>query len=178
MNTLPDPSAPCTAPLADAASPAPAPRARPRLNADYRWTVPKVHAFLAALAQSGQVAAAARSVGMSRQSAYALRARLDGPQFRAAFDGARKIGLRARAAASVRRSRWDGPGLAALDRLRAGASPAKDAAQADSWGPQADACAAQADTSPTQADAVPPKPTSLSPEQCDTRDIGPRRPRG
>ena len=54
------------------------PKARqPRRNADYRWTVPKVKAFLLALEQCGRVAEAAKAVGMSRQSAYALRARLD-----------------------------------------------------------------------------------------------------
>ena len=77
----------------------PSMRAR-QCNADYRWTVPKVKAFLLALEQCGRVAEAAKAVGMSRQSAYALRARLDGPKFREAFEGARRMGLRARAAAS------------------------------------------------------------------------------
>ena len=89
-------------------------------NADYRWTVPKVAAFLEALSLSGSVAAAAREVGMSRQSAYRLRKRLDGPLFSAAFEGARAKGLMVRAADKQRaESRWDGPGLAALDHLRA-----------------------------------------------------------
>ena len=73
------------------------PKARqPRRNADYRWTVPKVSAFLRALSECGSVAEAARSVGMSRQAAYRLRARLDGEKFQAAF----------------------GPGLDSLDHLR------------------------------------------------------------
>ena len=55
---------------------------QPRRNADYRWTVPKVAAFLRALSESGSVAEAARSVGMSRQAAYRLRARLDGENSR------------------------------------------------------------------------------------------------
>lgn len=77
------------------------PRRRARqCNADYRWTVPKVQDFLRALEQCGRVAEAARAVGMSRQAAYALRARLDGPAFREAFECARRTGLRARAAAS------------------------------------------------------------------------------
>ena len=59
------------------AFPPPAPRpAHPRRpHADYRWTPAKAKAFLDCLAQCGKVAAAARSVGMSRQSAYRLRAR-------------------------------------------------------------------------------------------------------
>ena len=89
-------------------------------NADYRWTVPKVAAFLDALSQSGSVAAAARKVGMSRQSAYRLRKRLNGPLFAAAFEGARAKGRVARVAEKQRAaSPWEGPGLAALDHLRA-----------------------------------------------------------
>jgi molybdenum-dependent DNA-binding transcriptional regulator ModE len=54
----------------------PAPDARrPRSAAEYRWTGRKVVAFLEALAQHGKVAAAARAVGMTRQSAYRLRDR-------------------------------------------------------------------------------------------------------
>jgi hypothetical protein len=55
-------------------APAPA-RAEPRCNADYRWTPAKAMAFLEALAANGKVAEAARSVGMTRQSAYRLRSR-------------------------------------------------------------------------------------------------------
>lgn len=47
----------------------------PRPAAEYRWTSRKAFAFLEALAEHGKVAAAARSVGMTRQSAYRLRAR-------------------------------------------------------------------------------------------------------
>jgi hypothetical protein len=47
----------------------------PRPCAEYRWTNRKAHAFLDALAQHGKVAAAARAVGMTRQSAYKLRHR-------------------------------------------------------------------------------------------------------
>lgn len=54
-----------------------APRIR-RSNADYRWTHARIRAFFEALGQSGKVAEAARSVGMSRQSAYRLRARYPG----------------------------------------------------------------------------------------------------
>ena len=48
----------------------------PRPSADYRWTNRKAHAFLDALALHGKVAVAARSVGMTRQSAYKLRDRV------------------------------------------------------------------------------------------------------
>ena len=47
----------------------------PRNFAEYRWTSHKAHAFLDALAQHGKVAAAARAVGMTRQSAYRLKHR-------------------------------------------------------------------------------------------------------
>jgi hypothetical protein len=62
--------------------PAHSPRRR---NADYRWTRPKILAFLHGLARTGSVAQAARSVGMSRQSAYRLRARA-GERFAAGWD--------------------------------------------------------------------------------------------
>ncbi len=141
----------------------PRPRKRARqCNADYRWTVPKVAAFLLALEKCGRVAEAAREVGMSRQAAYALRARLDGAEFREAFEGARRKGLRARAAASrarmdAARSRWDGPGLAALDYLRRGHEQAdRSAGKTDISSLHADSRAAQADTFGPQADARRP----------------------
>jgi hypothetical protein len=53
------------------------PEARPsRPRAEYRWTNRKAHAFLDALALHGKVAAAARAVGMTRQSAYRLKHRV------------------------------------------------------------------------------------------------------
>lgn len=57
-------------------TPTPPPPRNPRPTAEYRWTPRKAHAFLDALAQHGKVAAAARSVGMTRQSAYRLRERI------------------------------------------------------------------------------------------------------
>ena len=48
----------------------------PRLRAEYRWTNRKAHSFLDALAQHGKVAAAARAVGMTRQSACRLGQRI------------------------------------------------------------------------------------------------------
>jgi hypothetical protein len=96
------------------------PRRRARqCNADYRWTVPNVQDFLRALEQCGRVAEAARAVGMSRQAAYALRARLDGPAFREAFEGARRTGLRPSG------GEQDAAGSAAFAVGRAGAGGAR-----------------------------------------------------
>jgi len=53
-----------------------------------RWTPPKMAAFLRTLAATHSVSAAARSVGMSRQSAYRLRARVKGEPFDLAWDEA------------------------------------------------------------------------------------------
>jgi hypothetical protein len=52
------------------------------------WTDARRRGFLEALAQCGEVAKAARAVGMSATSAYRLRARKDGALFRAAWDAA------------------------------------------------------------------------------------------
>lgn len=53
-----------------------------------RWTKRKMAEFLRALASTHSVTDAAKSVGMSRQSAYRLRARLKGLAFDAAWDEA------------------------------------------------------------------------------------------
>ncbi len=45
------------------------------------WTPPKQRIFLAALMETGSVAAAARAAGMSRASAHRLRQRLAGTPF-------------------------------------------------------------------------------------------------
>jgi molybdenum-dependent DNA-binding transcriptional regulator ModE len=69
----------------------PAPDARtPRPAAEYRWTDNKAFAFLQALAQHGKVAAAARAVGMTRQSAYRLKRRV--PAIAEPWARARAIG--------------------------------------------------------------------------------------
>jgi hypothetical protein len=61
-----------------------APAGRPhRYN---HWTNARMAAFLRALAETRSVAAAARSVGMSRQSAYKLRDRLPRSPFTQAWD--------------------------------------------------------------------------------------------
>jgi len=62
----------------------------PRRNADYRWTPEKALAFVEALARHGKVAAAARAVGMTRQSAYRLKERM--PQVAAAWLRAQALG--------------------------------------------------------------------------------------
>lgn len=121
----------------------PTPHARParRCNADYRWTVPKARAFLQALSRCGSVAEAARGVGMSRNSAYRLRAKLAAGPLSEAFEAARAMGFAARAARG--RSRWEGPGLDALDALdaRRTATPQGDGRpdQGDARDPQGDA---------------------------------------
>mgnify|MGYP001550190236 FL=1 len=65
----------------------------------YHWTTLKARVFLGALADLGQVAEAARAVGMSRQSAYRLRERLgeDG-LFARAWNQAQAEGAAARRA--------------------------------------------------------------------------------
>jgi hypothetical protein len=172
--------------LSSAAAPARARKPR-RCTADYRWTQPKVIAFLEALSRCGQVAEAARAVGMSRQAAYDLRARLNSPRFDAAFEGARRTGIRARAAASrtrlvAARSIWEGPGIAEMAARHA---PGSRATQADTATAQADIRAAQTDTVPAQPDTGKPqvyaqrqqadgfsrKPTKNTPGPCNTRSM-------
>ena len=82
----------------------------PRSNSQYRWTRDKMVAFLRALTERGSVAAAARSVGMSRASVYLLRARLT-PEFGALWDDGVMLG-RARRQAR-RRALYGGGGGAA-----------------------------------------------------------------
>ena len=64
-------------------NPPPAPSAPAALAIPDRahWTPAKQRAFLYALAETGSVAQAARTVGMSRSSAHRLRARLAGTLF-------------------------------------------------------------------------------------------------
>lgn len=56
------------------------------------WTIERQTAFLEALAAGASVAGAAQQVGMSRQAAYALRARLKGEP----FDQAWQVAVRCR----------------------------------------------------------------------------------
>lgn len=68
-------------------TPAPAPAPRSPQTAAFAtvrrdgWTIARQTAFLEALAAGSSVAGAAQQVGMSRQAAYALRARLRGEPF-------------------------------------------------------------------------------------------------
>lgn len=57
----------------------------PRARRD-GWTAAAQTAFIAALAEGDSVAGAARGVGRSKQSAYALRRRADAVSFAAAWD--------------------------------------------------------------------------------------------
>lgn len=63
-----------------------------------RWTLERMRAFIDALRRTHNVAAAARAVGMSRQAAYALRRRLPGHPWVAAWDAAMAPALRQREA--------------------------------------------------------------------------------
>jgi hypothetical protein len=56
------------------------------------WTRDKQIAFIEALAETACVATAAARVGMSRESAYRLRARPDAASFRAAWEAALDYG--------------------------------------------------------------------------------------
>ncbi|WP_305098437.1 hypothetical protein [Croceibacterium aestuarii] len=78
------PITPAASSAPDAADPPTA--AAPRSGE--RWTPPKMAAFLRALSATHSVSAAARSVGMSRQSAYRLRSRLKGQEFDTAWNQA------------------------------------------------------------------------------------------
>lgn len=80
----------------------PQPPPEPAAPDNSRWTGPKAMAFLKALAQHGKVARAARSVGMSRQAAYRLRARA--PNFADFWDGALVEAQRRKAAARQARA--------------------------------------------------------------------------
>ncbi|MFL0355721.1 hypothetical protein ACI5KX_04515 [Erythrobacter sp. GH1-10] len=68
------------------------------------WTPARQTAFLRALASSHSVAAAARQAGMSRQSAYALRARLKGEPFDLAWTAALRCRFDALAEAAMERA--------------------------------------------------------------------------
>lgn len=63
----------------------------PTRHRDDGWTAERQRAFLERLAESGSVSEAARSVGMSRESAYALRRRGDARAFVQAWDAARAL---------------------------------------------------------------------------------------
>ena len=80
----------------EAAQPRSAPSQRPRPN-NARWTGAKASTFIKMLARSGRVTSCALAVGMSRQSAYRLRAR--SPNFAHYWDIAMGEAKRRRASA-------------------------------------------------------------------------------
>ena len=63
----------------------------PTRQRDDGWSPARQRAFLEALASCGSVSAAARVVGLSRESAYALRRRADARGFVQAWDAARLL---------------------------------------------------------------------------------------
>lgn len=79
------------------AKPAPAPR-------HDGWTPARQAAFLRELAATQCVGTAAKAVGMSRQSAYRLRARLRGEPFDLAWDAAFQMSFDALAEAAMERA--------------------------------------------------------------------------
>lgn len=76
----------------------------PHVAPDDRWTKPKMAEFLRVLAAHQCVAAAARAVGMSRQSAYKLRNRLKGEPFDIAWEAAFQHGYDALHQAALERA--------------------------------------------------------------------------
>ena len=76
----------------------------PQTSAPERWTKPRMAEFLRELAACHSVAAAARHVGMSRQSAYRLRARLKGEPFDIAWEAAFQHGYDALHQAALERA--------------------------------------------------------------------------
>jgi molybdenum-dependent DNA-binding transcriptional regulator ModE len=66
------------------------PKSRPKIRRD-GWTAERQLGFLDALARTRSVSKAAASVGMSRESAYRLRERIEGALFAALWDGALQV---------------------------------------------------------------------------------------
>lgn len=69
-----------------------------------RWTKPKMAQFLRELAASHSISAACKAVGMSRQAAYKLRARLKGEPFDIAWEAAFQHGYDALHQAALERA--------------------------------------------------------------------------
>ena len=90
-------------PSADAITP---PEPAPQTPAERHdgWTPQKQAQFLQALAATHCVASAAREVGLSRQSAYKLRARLRGQPFDLAWNAAFQTAFDALAEAAMARA--------------------------------------------------------------------------
>ena len=106
--------------------------ASPRIRRD-GWTAERQLRFLAALAETASVSAAAAAAGMSRESAYRLRTRKQGALFAAAWDRAldghdlaRPVRRRAMRARSIsrenppkvtKRKKWKDPRFNAFEQL-------------------------------------------------------------
>lgn len=103
MENQTPPFAPSSAEAEDRFHP-PAAYDPPPANPEDRWTKRKMADFLRALAGEQSVAAAARSVGMSRQSAYRLRNRLKGEPFDIAWEAAFQHGYDALHQAALERA--------------------------------------------------------------------------
>lgn len=73
-------------------APPPPPPPVPRVRRADRWDRPKMAEFLRQLAATHSVSAAARAVGLSRESAYRLRNRLKGQPFDIAWEAAFRQG--------------------------------------------------------------------------------------
>jgi hypothetical protein len=73
-------------------APPPPPPPVPRVRRGDRWDKPKMAEFLRQLAATHSVSAAARAVGLSRESAYRLRNRLKGQPFDIAWEAAFRQG--------------------------------------------------------------------------------------
>lgn len=81
---------PSAAPLIGGAFPFTPVPVRPRHDG---WTHDRQEAFIEALAETGCVEDAARAVGMSVSSAYALKCRADAQPFRLAWEAALEVGI-------------------------------------------------------------------------------------
>ncbi|WOE74901.1 hypothetical protein [Alterisphingorhabdus coralli] len=80
------------------------PPTRKQLWASRQWTPKKMMAFLSMLSATHSVSAAAKSVNMSRQSAYRLRAKLKGQPFDIAWETAFRHGYDELAQAALERA--------------------------------------------------------------------------
>ena len=84
--------------------PKPQRRTAPVSTRPDRWTEGKMTMFLRELGATQSVSAAAKAVGMSRNSAYRLRARLKGEAFDIAWEAAFQHGYDALAQAALERA--------------------------------------------------------------------------
>jgi molybdenum-dependent DNA-binding transcriptional regulator ModE len=88
--------------------PEPVRRALRKSNGEYRWNRDKIIALVRAFTATGSVTASARTVGMSRQSAYRLRARM-GASFAELWDDALRVGHRRRHGLRMTAAQGDRP---------------------------------------------------------------------